>query len=84
MVLLETLGLWLSSIVREGLVGSSRRLACFKYGPVFTGGYFPSNRASQEADGHLQEMVLKDGTDSLPEPSYNVSSDGNEATGNRS
>jgi hypothetical protein len=56
MVLLETLGLWLSSIVREG-IGWVRRLACFKHGPDLSDGYFPSNRASQEADGHRQEMI---------------------------
>jgi len=40
MVLSETLGLWLSSIVREG-IGWSRRLACLKHGPDFSGCYFP-------------------------------------------
>ena len=40
MVLSETLGLWLSSIVREGIgfPGDSRVL---KHGPDFTGCYFP-------------------------------------------
>ena len=40
MVLSETLGLWLSSIVREG-IGWVRRLACLKHGPDMDGCYFP-------------------------------------------
>ena len=40
MVLSETRGLWLSSIVREG-IGWLRRLACWKHGPDFTDCYFP-------------------------------------------
>ena len=52
MILSETLGLWLSSIVRGG-IGWCRRLACFKHGPDRYDCYFPSNRASQESDGHL-------------------------------
>jgi hypothetical protein len=66
MVLSETHGLWLSSIVRGG-IGWVRRLACFKHGPDFSGCCFPPNRTSQEADGHRQEMVPRDGTDSPPE-----------------
>ena len=54
MVLSEARGLWLSSIVREG-IGWVRRLACFQHGPDFSGCYFPSNRASQEADDHRQK-----------------------------
>ena len=54
MVLSETLGLWLSSIVREG-IGFVRRLACLQHGPDFSGCYFPSNRASQEPDGRRRE-----------------------------
>ena len=54
MVLSETRGLWLCSIVREG-IGWLRRLACWKHGPDFTDCYFPSNRASQDSDGHRQE-----------------------------
>jgi hypothetical protein len=50
MILSETLGLWLSSIVRGG-IGWCRRLACFKHGPDRYDCYFPSNRASQESDG---------------------------------
>src|SRR6266436_6834108 len=42
MVLLETRGLWLSWIVREG-IGWNRRLACLEHGPDLSGGYFPSN-----------------------------------------
>ena len=34
-------GLWLCSIVREG-IGWIRRLACVKHGPDFGGCYFPS------------------------------------------
>ena len=60
MILSETLGLWLSSIVRGG-IGWCRRLACFKHGPDRYDCYFPSNRASQESDGHRQEMVPRDG-----------------------
>jgi len=41
MVLLETRGLWLYSIVRGG-IGWSRRLACLKHGPDLSSGYFPS------------------------------------------
>ena len=41
MVLFETRGLWLSSIVREG-IGWIRRLACLKHGPDLSDGYFPS------------------------------------------
>ena|SRR5215469_326694 len=40
MVLSETRGLWLCSIVREG-IGWLRRLACWKHGPDFTDYYFP-------------------------------------------
>ena len=40
MVLSETLGLWLSSIVREG-IGFVRRLAWLKHGPDFSDCYFP-------------------------------------------
>jgi len=36
MVLLETRGLWLSSIVQGG-IGWVRRLACFKHGPDMDG-----------------------------------------------
>ena len=36
MVLSETLGLWLCSIVREG-IGLIRRLACVKRGPDLDG-----------------------------------------------
>src|SRR5208283_2289391 len=32
-----------------------------KHGPDFSDCYFPSNRASQESDGHRREMVPKDG-----------------------
>jgi hypothetical protein len=41
MVLFETRGLRLSSIVREG-IGWIRRLACLKHGPDLSDGYFPS------------------------------------------
>jgi hypothetical protein len=41
MVLLETRGLWLYSIVRGG-IGWIRRLACLKHGPDLYDGYFPS------------------------------------------
>jgi hypothetical protein len=41
MVLSETLGLWLSSIVREG-IGWVRRLPCVRHGPDFGGCYFLS------------------------------------------
>src|SRR5215472_17821330 len=64
MVLSEALGLWLSSIVRGG-IGWCRRLACFKHGPDRYDCYFPSNRASQESDGHRQEMVPRDGKRTL-------------------
>ncbi len=53
MVLSETRGLWLSSIVR-GSIGWIRRLACFT-GLTWTIDTFPRNRASQESDGHLRE-----------------------------
>ena len=33
----------------------------FKHGPDRYDCYFPSNRASQESDGHRQEMVPRDG-----------------------
>ena len=45
MVLSEALGLWLSSIVREG-IGFALETRVFKHGPDFTGCYSPSNRAS--------------------------------------
>jgi hypothetical protein len=41
MVLSETRGLWLCSIVR-GSIGFIRRLACVKHGPDLGGCYFPS------------------------------------------
>ena len=66
MVLSETLGLWLSSIVREG-IGFAPETHVLQHGPDFSGCYFPSNRASQEPDGHRREMVPRDGTDSQPE-----------------
>jgi hypothetical protein len=52
MVLSETLGLWLSSIVREGIGFVRKETHVLQHGPDFSGGYFPSNRASQEPDGH--------------------------------
>jgi len=66
MVLSETLGLWLSSIVREGIgfPGDSRTYSTGLTLPVATSS---RNRASQEPDGHRQEMVPMDGTDSQPE-----------------
>ena len=66
MVLSETRGLWLCSIVREG-IGWVRRLACVKHGPDFGGCYFPSKSRVSRADGHRQEMVPGDRTDSQPE-----------------
>lgn len=66
MVLSETRGLWLCSIVREG-IGCVRRLACVKHGPDFGGCYFPSKSRVSRADGHRQEMVPGDRTDSQPE-----------------
>jgi len=47
MVLSETRGLWLCSIVREG-IGLIRRLACVKPGLTSTVDTSPRNRASQE------------------------------------
>ena len=66
MVLSETRGLWLCSIVREG-IGLNRRLACVKHGPDFADCYFPSNRASQEPDSHRGKW-FPGRTDSQPEP----------------
>jgi hypothetical protein len=39
----------------------------FKHGPDFSGCYFPSNRASQESDGHRREMIPRDRRNSQPE-----------------
>ena len=38
-----------------------------QHGPDLSGCYFPSNRASQEPDGHRQEMLPGDSRDSPPE-----------------
>ena len=48
MVLSETRGLWLYSIVRGG-IGFLRRLACVKHGPDFGGCYFPSKSSVSRA-----------------------------------
>ena len=48
MVLSETLGLWLSSIVREG-IGLIRRLACLGHGLDFGGCYFLSKSSVSRA-----------------------------------
>ena len=66
MVLSEALGLWLSSIVREG-IGFALETRVFKHGPDFTGCYSPSNRASQESNGHRLEMIPRDRKTSQPE-----------------
>ncbi len=50
MVLLETRGLWLYSIVRGG-IGWQWRLACVKHGPNKPMDTSPRNRASREPDG---------------------------------
>src|SRR5215470_17418466 len=54
MVLSETRGLWLSSIVR-GSIGWIRRLAFSNTGLTWAIDTFPRNRASQESDGHRRE-----------------------------
>src|SRR4030095_7783868 len=48
MVLSETLGLWLSSTVRE-CIGWIRRLGCSTHGPDFSGCYFPSKSSVSRA-----------------------------------
>jgi hypothetical protein len=59
MVLSETLGLWLSSIVREG-IGFLRRLGCLSTGLTLPVDTSPRNRASQEPDGHRREKVPRE------------------------
>jgi hypothetical protein len=60
MVLSETLSLWLSSIVREG-IGWLRRLACLSTGLTFPIATSPEIERLKEPDGHRREMVPKDG-----------------------
>ena len=67
MVLSETLGLWLSSIVREGIGFAPETRVFVSTGLTFPVATSPRNRASQEPDGHRQEMVPRDRTDSQPE-----------------
>jgi hypothetical protein len=59
MVLSETLGLWLSLIVREG-IGYVRRLACVRHGPDFGGCYFPSKSRVSRARWSPREMVSRE------------------------
>ena len=66
MVLSETLGLWLCSIIREG-IGFIRRLTCLGTGLTSAVATSPRNRASQEPDGYRREMAPRDRTDSQPE-----------------
>jgi len=54
MVLFETRGLWLCSIVREGIEWI-RRLACSSTGPTWTIDTSPRNRASQEPVSHRRK-----------------------------
>ena len=56
MVLLETRGLWLYSIVRGG-IGCLWRLACIKHGPNWPMDTSPRNRASREPDGPPLGMI---------------------------
>ena len=61
MVLSETRGLWLCSIVREG-IGWLRRLACWKHGPDFTDCYFPpKSSVSKSPTVTAGKWVPKDG-----------------------
>ena len=66
MVLLETRGLWLYSIVRGG-IGWQWRLACVKHGPNKPMDTSPRNRASREPDGPPLGMISPGGTESQPE-----------------
>src|SRR5258706_10398436 len=59
MILFETRGLWLSSIVREG-IGWIRRLACLKHGPDLSGGYFPSKPSVSRTQRPSPGMVPRD------------------------
>jgi hypothetical protein len=69
MVLSETRGLWLSSVVRGG-IGSYRRLSVFEVhsGLNVSVDTLPRSRASQEANWPtVKDDDPQDGTDSLPE-----------------
>jgi hypothetical protein len=67
MVLSETRGRWLCSIVREGIGLNSETRA--RKARAWPRRFDTSsrNRASQEPDGHRREMVPRDETDSQPE-----------------
>src|SRR5713226_6730466 len=66
MVLFETCGLWLSSIVRGG-IGWNRRLACLKHGPDLSDGYFSSKSSVSRTRRPPPGRIPRDGTDSQPE-----------------
>ena len=63
MVLSETLGLWLSSIVRGG-IGWLRRLACLSTGLTFPVATSPEIERLKEPDGHRREIGSQRWTDS--------------------
>src|SRR5215470_17441473 len=67
MVLSETRGLWLSSIVRGG-IGLHRRLSARRHEkPDIVTGYFPSKPSVSRTRRPPPGMVPRDGTDSQPE-----------------
>ena len=57
MVLSETRGLWLCSIVREG-IGWLRRLACWKHGPDFTDCYFLASELRLTQDSAFPNSAM--------------------------